>query len=98
MFSTVRRMVKDGHSTLHGWRVYKRQSGQWPWVSVAAHSLHWIVAISGLVILFWCAWKYEWSRFEFIGIFVAAMTADLCVWEWIRRKLKLNQIRAGRRL
>jgi hypothetical protein len=60
--STIRNIVQDGRKTVRGWEHYRRQTGRWPWFSIAAHILNWIVMISGMVVLVWCAGEYHIPR------------------------------------
>jgi hypothetical protein len=96
--SSIRSIYEDGRTTLRGWAKYKRQTGNPPWLSIIIHSLHWIFMLSGMVVIVWLSGKFRWSRWQFLGAFIAAGLPYGILWSGIKRRVLLNQIRNGRRL
>jgi hypothetical protein len=96
--STLRNIVLDGGATIRGWAAYKYQTGRLPWFSIAIHLLNWVVIISGFVFLLWCSGEYHWSQWSFAGVFVSVGLPYAAFWWWAKNRVKLNQIRNGKRL
>src|SRR5271156_5813419 len=95
---SLKNIYVDGRATVRGWSAYKRQTGTWPWSSIAAHFLNWVAIISGMLFLAWCAGVKNWSKWQFAGILFFVALAYAIFWGWAKRRLKLNQIRRARRL
>lgn len=96
--STIKLFIQDGRATLRGWAEYKHQTGKLPWVSITVHFSNLVIVLSGIVFLVWCGGKYQWSRWQFVGILVLVGLPYGFLWSSIKGKVKLNQIRNGRRL
>lgn len=96
--STVKNIVLDARSTVRGWSAYKHQTGKLPWLSIVAHSLNWVVIIAGMIFLLWCSGRNRWSRWGFARVLTAVGLPYAFFWSWLKGKVKLNQIRNGRRL
>jgi hypothetical protein len=54
--------------------------------------------ISGMVALVWFAGKYHWSQWQLAGVFLMVIVPYGILWWWVKDRVKLNQIRSGRRL
>jgi hypothetical protein len=96
--STFKKMYKDGRKTVHWWAVYKRQTGSWPWFSIAIHFMNWVVSLAGLVFLIWWGDRHHLSRWQFLGMFLLVSLPYLILEEWAKKTVKLNYVRNGRRL
>jgi hypothetical protein len=96
--STIKSIVVDGRSTIRGWAAYKHQTGSLPWLSIAVHFSNWIVILGGMIFLLWCSDRNHWTRWGFAGVLTAAGLPYAIFWFWLKNKVKLNQIRNGRRL
>ena|SRR6266849_6683610 len=96
--STVKSIVLDSRATVRSWAAYKHQTGRLPWLSIAIHFLNWVVILSGMVFLIWCSGTYHWSRWGFAGVFVLIGLPYAAFWWWLKERVKVNQIRNGRRL
>jgi len=92
------RLIRDGGKTLHWWTAYKRQTGRWPWSSIAIHVMNWVVILLGGLFLIWLAGEWHLSRWQFFGLFVLVSVPYLVLEEWAKYKVKLNLLRNGRRL
>ena len=91
-------ILRGALTTLKEWREYERQTGELPWLSILVHSLNWIVAVSGLILLIWFGEKMGLSRWGFVGVFAISGAGYLYCWDRVKRKVKLNRIRTARRL
>jgi hypothetical protein len=98
MLRTIQNIYTDGRATVSGWAAYKRQTGSLPWSSIGIHFLNWAVILSGMAFLLWCSGRYGWSRWQFAGILVLAAVPYGVLWHWAKNKVKINQVRNGRRL
>src|SRR5580704_11212528 len=98
MLPTVKSIVLDGRSTVRGWSAYKHQTGKLPWLSIAVHFFNWVVIIGGMIVLLWCSRRNLWTRWGFAGVLTAVGLPYAFFWSWLKNKVKLNQIRNGRRL
>src|SRR5260370_6587657 len=96
--STAKSIVSDSRATLRSWAAYKHQTGRLPWLSIAVHFLNWVVILSGMVFLIWCGERNHWSRWGFAGVLVLIGLPYAVFWWWLKDKVKLVQIRDGRRL
>lgn len=96
--STFRRYIRDARETLSGWATHKRQTGRWPWSSIAIHSLNWVLVFAGMIVLIWCGEKFHWSQWQFVGILLLVALLYGIFWSWTKNKVKLTQIRRQRRL
>jgi hypothetical protein len=62
MFSIVRHVYEEGRETLQGWAHDRNQTGVLPLLSIAAHLLHWLIAVLALVLLLWLTGERHWTR------------------------------------
>lgn len=95
---TIKYLYKNGRKTVHWWALYQRQTGSWPWVSIAIHFTHWIVILFGGGFLIWWCVERNLSGWESLGIFLLAGLPYAIVETWAKRKVKLNYLRNERRL
>jgi hypothetical protein len=96
---TVKKMYTDGRKTVHWWAIYKRQTGRWPWSSVAIHLANWIVVLlGGLFLLWWTIVERHLSRWQVLGVFLLLGLPYTILEQWAKRRLKLNYVRSARRL
>jgi hypothetical protein len=54
-----------------------------------------IVGIAGLV---WLSGRYHWSSWQFLGVFILVGAPYGIFWWRLKDRVKLNQLRNGRRL
>jgi hypothetical protein len=80
-------------ATLSDWRMYKRQTGEWPLLSVAVCLLHLGIVLAAV----WWAVKQNWSRALF-GLFVLPIAfAVMFLWNWIGGKTRAFELQRYRR-
>jgi hypothetical protein len=60
--STIKSMYREGRKTVHWWTLYKRQTGTWPWSSIAIHVINWVVILFGGGFLIWWTAEHHLSR------------------------------------
>jgi hypothetical protein len=92
------RFIADCRATLSGWNEYRRQTGRLPWLSILAHSANWFAVISGMILIFWYANRFHWSRWRSLGSLVLAAIFYSIFWYRLKREVTLNQLRTQRRL
>jgi len=95
---SLRRTVQDGRTTVRGWTHYRHQTGSLPWFSIAIHCLNWALVISGSVFLIVRSDRYQLSRWEFLGVLLLVGVPYSIFWFWLKDKVKVKQIRDGKRL
>jgi hypothetical protein len=95
---TVRNTYRRGRKTVHWWASYKRQTGTWPWSSIAIHFVNWVVLLLGGVLLIWWAVEHHLSRWQFLGIFALVSLPYTILETWAKNAVKLNHLRNARRL
>lgn len=98
MIPAVKTMYSEGRSTLHWWASYRRQTGTWPWSSIAVHSMNWVVAMAGGGFLIWWAAEHQLSRWQFLGVLLLVSLPYIILENWAKRAVKLNYLRNGKRL
>jgi hypothetical protein len=96
--STIKPIYGEGRKTVHWWALYKRQTGTWPWSSIAIHVLNWVVILFGGGFLIWWAAEHHLSRWQFLGIFLLTGLPYGVVENWAKRRVKLNHLRNRKRL
>jgi len=91
-------MYREGRKTVHWWALYKRQTGTWPWSSIAIHIINWVVILFGGGFLIWWTAEHHLSRWQFLGIFSLIGLPYVVVENWAKRRVKLNHRRNRKRL
>jgi hypothetical protein len=94
----IKTMFREGRKTVDWWALYKRQTGTWPWSSIAIHFMNWVVILFGGGFLIWWTAEHHLSRWQFLGIFLLIGLPYGVVENWAKRKVKLNHLRNRRRL
>jgi hypothetical protein len=88
--------IRDGRKTLHWWREYKRQTGSWPWSSIAIHAANWaVIFLAGFLFTWWAADRHlpRWQ----IAVMILALGIPYLVAEnWAKNKVKLALLRNAR--
>lgn len=97
MIRTRHNFYVDGRTTVRGWSTYKRQTGNLPWFSISAHFSNCLVIISGMLFLIWLSVRHHWPKTQFGGVLLLVGLPYAILWWWAKNKLKVNQIRRGRR-
>lgn len=98
MLPSVKTMYSEARSTLHWWALYKKQTGTWPWSSIAIHFMNWVVALVAGAYLIWWTAEHHLSRWQFLGVLVLVSLPYIILENWAKRTVKLNYLRNRRRL
>ena len=98
LLPTITNLYANGRKTLHWWGDYRRQTGGWPWTSIAIHFANWIVVLFGGLFLIWWSVEHHWSRWKFLGAFLLVSLPYTLLEQWAKRIAKLNHLRNGRHL
>ena len=61
---------------IQDWRTYKRQTGQYPILSIAAYAFHVAMALFIFVGLVWYAVGHHWSRWGLAGAFLLLASVE----------------------
>ena len=96
--SALKSFFDDGRATLRRWRVYKRQTGEVPWLWIAVHVLNWIAVIAVLAYSLRLTSKYHLSRGETWGALVVLAIPYGILWLWMKDKVKLIHLKKQRSL
>jgi hypothetical protein len=89
---------REARKTVHWWALYKRQTGAWPWSSIAIHVLHWVVILFGGGFLIWWAVEHHLTRWQILANFLLIGLPYGVVENWAKRRVKLNYLRNRKRL
>jgi hypothetical protein len=54
--------------------------------------------LSGIIAIVWLSGRFRWTRWQFLGAFIAAGLPYGILWLGIKRRVLFNQICNGRRL
>ena len=90
--------LKSARATFRDWGEYKRETGQWPLVSIAVHLANLVALASITIWLISFSWKHNWSSARFVWTLILVLLPYFLLWCWIEDKVKLNEIRNRRRL
>lgn len=91
--SAIKSVYTESRKTVHWWALYKRQTGAWPWSSIAIHVINWVVILFGGGFLIWWTAEHHMSRWQFLGIFLLIGLPYGVVENWAKRRVKLNHLR-----
>jgi type VI protein secretion system component VasK len=97
-FPQSRICTETARKTVDWWALYKRQTGTWPWSSIAIHFMNWVVVLFGGGVLIWWTVEHQLSRWQFLGVFLLVSLPYGILKNWAKRKVKLNHLRNGKRL
>jgi hypothetical protein len=95
---TITNLYRDSRKTVRWWAHYRRQTGSWPWTSIAIHFANWVVALFGLLFLIWWSAEHDWSRWKFLAVFLLVLLPYTILEDWAKKIVKLNHLRNSRRL
>jgi hypothetical protein len=95
---SLKSFVQEARRTLRSWRIYRDQTGQWPWLWIAIHALNWIVGILGMVLVIWWSGEHHLSKWNFAGVLVLSYLPYGLFWFWFKDKVKVNQLKRQRYL
>jgi len=98
MLPTIKNKYRDGRKTVHWWALYERQTGTWPWSSIAIHFMNWVVVLFCGGFLIWWTVEHHLSQWQFLGIFLLVSLPYGILENWAKRKVKLNNLQNGKRL
>ena len=91
-------LYKESRSTFRWWTRYKRQTGTWPWSSIAIHSMNWgVIFLGGGLLLRWSA-EHHLSKWQFLGVLLLVAAPYLVFENWAKRIVKLNHLRNRKRI
>jgi hypothetical protein len=95
---TKQRMKGYGFAaTLRDWKGYRKQTGEWPVVSVIASVVQGVVLLSCVLFIVLFAVKHDWSRTKFLLVCASVLLAELCLWDRLQKKIRLKELREYRR-
>jgi hypothetical protein len=94
----LRDFVQEARRTLKSWKIYRDQTGEWPWLWIAAHSLNWIVTILGMVFVIWWSGEHHLSKWNSAGVLALVYLPYGLFWLWFKGKVKVNQLKRQRHL
>jgi hypothetical protein len=93
LFPSLRGLV----ATLKDFSRYRRQTGEWPLLSVAVHLAHGIVFLGCVGWILWFGLGHNWSGTRLILVFILLISIDVVAENWIERKVRLRELRKFRR-
>jgi hypothetical protein len=83
--------------TFRDFSEYKRQTGEWPLLSVLVHLLHGIVFLGWVGWILWFGLSHNWSGTRLILVFVLLISTDVLAENWIERKVRLRELQTFRK-
>jgi hypothetical protein len=89
--------IKRFVATVRDWKHYKRQTGEWPLISIAAYVLHLIAMLAGIALLVWYGGKQGWSNTQLVLVLLPLALFGVFSWDWVQRKIRLGEIRRFKR-
>jgi hypothetical protein len=89
---------REGRKTVHWWAFYKRQTGTWPWSSIAIHIINWVVILFGGGFLIWWTAEHHLSRWQSLGIFLLIGLPYGVIENWAKKRIKLSYLRNRKHL
>jgi hypothetical protein len=89
----IKAVYRESSKTLDWWVLYKRQTGTWPWSSIAVHFLNWVVALLGGGIFIWWSVEHHLSSGQFLAICLLLSVPYIILERWAKRAVKLNLLR-----
>jgi drug/metabolite transporter (DMT)-like permease len=78
------------------WKEFRRQTGHWPLLSIAASLFQIIVFVVGGGFLIWYSGEHHWTKNRFALILVAVVVHFVLMWGWLQDKLHLGEIQRAR--
>ena|SRR5215467_35235 len=91
-------LYKESRNTFRWWALYKRQTGAWPWSSIAIHSMNWgVILLGGGLLLRWSIERHL-SKWQFFGVFLLVAVPYLVFANWAKNTAKLNHLRNRKRV
>jgi Ca2+/Na+ antiporter len=94
---TIKDMVKGFLATVRSWRVYKRQTGEWPFLSIALYLLDLVLLCAGMAFLIWFSVNHHWSKMRLALIALLLLFPFVLFWSWLEDRIRLTEIRRFRR-
>jgi hypothetical protein len=94
---TITDTVKGFLATLRSWGVYKRQTGEWPSLSIAFYLLDLVLLCAGLAFLIWFAVNHHWSKIRVGLTTLLLLFPFVFFWSWLEDRIRLTEIRRFRR-
>ena len=76
--------------TIQDWKKYRRQTGDWPFLSIFVYALHSMIALIGLALIVWYGADHHWSL-RMLVIWPLAL-ADIVFSSWLLRKVRRHEI------
>jgi hypothetical protein len=95
---SARAAFKDTRRTIRWWASYRRQTGIWPWFSIAAHFMNWVLIFCGIALLILWSGEYHLSQWQFFGIFWLVSVPYLILVVRTKKVLKLHYLRKQKHL
>jgi hypothetical protein len=89
--------IRESVATLKDWAEYRRQTGKWPLLSIAAHLLNFFASVALLVLLIWIYAKKQLPRLGLVVLTIAAISAYVFLWSGLKSRVQLHEIRSRRR-
>jgi hypothetical protein len=74
------------------WRTYKRQTGQYPILSIVAYAFHVAIALFIFVGLVWYAVGHHWSRWGLAGAFLFLASVEGYLSDRLLGEMRLREI------
>lgn len=90
--------IKNARATLRDWGEYRRETGRWPLLSIAAHASNFVALAAIVLWLILYGSRHGWSNSHFGWTLIVALLPYMLLWSWVEDKVKLNEIRSRRRL
>ena len=78
------------------WRKYHDQTNKWPWKSIAFYFSHLPFQCVVLLFLAWYGLQHGWTKWRFVAVVLALITADVWVSDRAEKRIRLSEIQRYR--
>jgi hypothetical protein len=84
-----------GHirATLHDWKNYQQETGEWPWRSIVLYFLHLVIEAAALILFMWYRpLQHGWSVPTCAFVIILFFVIDDLLWDWLQKRIRLSEI------
>ena len=75
--------------TIQDWKKYKRQTGEWPFLSIFVYAVHFVIALIGLALIVWYGGGHHWSSLSLLVVFLPLGVVDIALSDWLFGKVRV---------
>jgi len=84
-------------ATFKDWSRFRRQTGRWPWLSIAARLLWLVLLVLSGGFLIWWSVTHHWSKWQFLLGFLLFFVPFELLYERLEKAIRLREVRDRRK-